>query len=425
MSNAERYDEDQEKLRRTSEGEPDDEDVRVAIPTAPEVNPDVYRDVLPMIFRGFLTLSAEIHGVSFVFKSLNQHEFELVRLMGGAASIRSSRFWDLFLAYGVFAIDGQNVLVDRQRWMSQIASTFRDMQPLAKNKVIRHLSELNRRAANATTLTEAYTTESYSRYRWAQVQGLDLSTPAVTGVPGTDLLGLNWAQLAWRALNYFEDTSAQQEREWENAKFIGSCSAGKGIQKVYNRDHDRHRKDAEQRIARKDRVLRHVMEGLPIDDTKTVRNGQVVEVAQTVEQLADQLDKSLRGEKDWHDQVVEQHEQRVKQQLQSRQEQFQELVRLSNEKFDGKRLVGSSELRGLSTAEVQERILRAKQLEAQAVAQGFVQPDAGQEERMSNFLDRHGLLGPGVETSIETSDRDPSGATPLPPSRDRGKPWRP
>lgn len=423
---AENYEDEQERLLRKQEGEPDPDDVRIDIPQAPEVNPEVYTDVTPMLFRCFLTQYAEVNGVSFVFKSLNQHEFEMVRLMSGFQGERvTARFWDLFLAHGVFLIDGQNVLVDRQRWMPRIANAFRDMQPTARSKVIRHLSELNRRAANATTLTEAYTMEQYSRYRWAQVHGLDLTLSAVTGIAGTDQLGLNWAQLTWRALNYFEDLAHTQEREWENAKFIGSCSAGKGIQKVYSRDTDRHRKEAEDRIARKDKVLRHILEGRPMEDDKTLRHGQVVQVAQTVEQLADQLEKSLRGEKDWHDEVVEAHEKRVADQFKQQQSQLREIAEASEKKFEGKRLVGNSEIQGLTPQQVQERIQRSRQLEAQKVAQGFVYPELENQEKMSRFLGRHGLLGPAVETTVETTDRDPSGATPLPPPRERGRPWRP
>lgn len=425
MTQATAYDKDQESLRRKNEGETDD-DSRPLIPKAPEVNQEVYRDVAPMLFRGFLSVSATISGVPFVFKSLNQHEFDMIHLMGGGADEQAPGFWDLFLAHGVFLIGGQNVLVERQRWMPKIANTFRDMLPAAKAKVIRHLSELNHRAANATTLTEAYMMETYSRYRWAQFHGLNLSCTSVTGIAGTETLGLNWAQLTWRALNYYEDQGAVYEREWDNAKFIGSCSAGKGMQRIYNKDHDRHRTEAEDRIARKDKILRHVLEGRPMDDGTTLRNGQIVEVAQTVEQLADQLDRSLRGEQDWHDRVVAEHEQRALDARQQKKEHLLALTEASNKKFEGRRITGSTnEMVGLTPAQVQERIQRSRQLQAQALAQGMVYPEAEQAERMSRFLERHGLLGQEVETNIGVSDQDTSGATPIPPPRDPGKPWRP
>jgi hypothetical protein len=422
---AEQYGEEQEKLRRKSEGEDDPDDLRTVIPQAPEVNPEVYKDVTSVLFRGFLTSTAEINDVLFVFKSLNQHEFELTRLMGGFANEGrvTSRFWDLFLAFGVFMVDGQNVLVDRQRWMPKIANMFRDMQPTARAKVIRHLSELNRRASNATVLVEAYAMENYSRYRWAQLHGLDLSLAAVTGIAGTADLGLNWAQLTWRAINYFEDTSAAAEREWENAKFVGSCMAGKGIQKIYNRDHDRHRKEMQDKIARKDRLLRHVYEGISLDEGPTLRDGQVVLLAQTTEQLADQVAKSLKGEKDWHDEVVDAHEQRIKDRVAAQREQLVAAAKASEESFRGQTIYGGSDTIGLTRAQVQERIARQKQIEAQRVSQGFVQPTPEESEKMERFMDRWGIA-PGVSTTVGTSDKDPETAIPLPPVKTPGKPWR-
>lgn len=421
---AEDYENDQERIRLKHEGETND-DARPIIPKAPEVHPEVYRDVAPMLFRGFLVITATISDVTFVFKSLNQHEYDMIQLMGGTDE-RSHAFWDLFLAYGVFLVGGQNVLVDRQRWVPKIANTFRDMQPSAKAKVIRHLSELNRRSANATTLTEAYAMESYSRYRWAQFHGLDLSSSAVTGIDSTESLGLNWAQLTWRALNYYEDLATVYEREWDNAKFIGSCSAGKGMQKIYNKDHDRHRKEAEDLIARKDKILRHVIEGRPLEDGTTIRNGQVVEVATTVEQLADQLDRSLRGEQDWHDRVVAEHEQRALTQRQKQKDHLASLTEASNKKFEGRYISGgSNELVGLSPQQVAERIQRSRQIQAQDLARGMVYPDAEKADRLNKFLDRHGILGQDIETTIGVSDQDPSDAIHIPPPREPGKPWRP
>src|ERR1700743_2516469 len=78
--------------------------IKIPPPKDPEVNPEVYKDVIPLLMRGFLTQPAEIGDVPFLFKSLNHHEMEMVRLMGGYREDRpaSNRFWDTFLAYGVF-----------------------------------------------------------------------------------------------------------------------------------------------------------------------------------------------------------------------------------------------------------------------------------------------------------------------------------
>jgi len=132
------------------------------LPESAEVNPEVYGDVERILFRGFLTVAGEINGVPFVFKSLNHHEFELLRMTGGmyeTVGDTPDSFWNRFLAYGVLMVDGANVLSDRERWIPEITTTFGTLPAAAKARVIRYLSEINRRASDAITLTEAYSME--------------------------------------------------------------------------------------------------------------------------------------------------------------------------------------------------------------------------------------------------------------------------
>lgn len=421
MGGAASYEEQQAALKRKFEG---DADIHIEAPKEPEVNPAVYRDVEPMVFRGFLTIPAEINGAIIVFKSLNNHEFELLRLSGAFEKNVGYKFWDIFLSYGVFMVDGQNVLTDRSRWMAEIGKMFGQMDLKPKQRVIRYLSEINRRASNAVLLSECYFTEAYSRYRWAQLKGLDLASPSVTGVAGTEQLGLNWAQLTWRALNFFEDRNEQLERDWDNAKFVGSCLAGKGIQKIYQQDTDRRKKDKEERFSRKDRILRQVLLGeKPVEKLKQL-NGAVLTGAHTAEELAEQLEKDLRGEKDWHDKIIEEHETRVRENFASRQRQVKQLVQQHAEEFGQKNVIGGTDLRGLSPAEVQERIVRQKQYENQAAARGMVYPELS-DPKTAQFLDRWGISETGVNVTVEDTDRDPSTAVPIAPPRQGATPVTP
>jgi hypothetical protein len=77
-------------------------------------------------------------------------------------------------------------------------------------------------------------------------------------------------------------------------------------------------------------------------------------------------------------------------------------------------------MQGLTPQQVQERITRSRQLQAQQAARGIVVPDAEQEEKISRFMDRH-----GYNPTIGMTDQDPSGAITPPVPREPGKPWRP
>ena len=347
----------------------------------------------------------------------------MLRLSGMFEKGTSYKMWDTLLAYNVFMVDGQNVLVERERLLPKLIAMFNDMEPKAKQLLIRHMSEINRRANNAVTLSECYAMEVYSRYRWLQLRGLDLCQPTVTGVPGTERLGMNWAQLTWRVLNSLDDRHEETEREWENAKFVGSCFAGKGIQKIYDQDNDRRRKEKDDKLARKDKILRQVLLGeKPIEKHKQLA-GAVLTGPTSVEELATQLEKDLRGEKDWHDRVIEEHEQRIKENIQGRQEQVRELSQRHEEEFFGKRVVGGTDFTGLSAAEVQERMQRRKQLEAQQQARRMVRPEILEDEKAVGFLDKWGVTNSEVGFSVRQTDKDPSAAVPITPPKQGGKPF--
>lgn len=400
-------------------------DIEIVVPKDPEVDPVVYNDVEQLLFRGFLVRAAEINESAFVFKSLNHHEFEMIRWMSGLhdQTLVRDQFYNAFLSYGVFMVAGTNILPERERWLPMLSEMFSSMPAKAKTKLVWNLSEINRKAANATTLTEAYSMESYSRFRWAQLKGLDLMSTATTGILGTEKLGMNIGQLTWRALNYYEDLKETTEREWEHAKFVGSCMVGKGLSKIYNSDRDRRRKEHEERVSRKDKLLRQVLLGQTIEAT-TIKNGQLVVAANTVEELAAQLERDLKGEKDWHDQVVADYENRVRSAMHDRR---QELARMSQERekeFNGKMLRGSTDMTGLTPEEVQQRIERRRQVNAQNLATRVVHPEV-QDPHMASFLDKWAPYeDEGVRTSVSGTERDTSEATPLKRAEPRAVPFR-
>lgn len=406
------YDEEQLALRRKQglEEEGAEDDFHIEAPKGlPEVNPEVFRDVEPLLFKGFVYAQAVINDVPFVFKSLNHHEFEYLALMGGlqGAPKLVSRNLNYFLALGVLMMNGVNVLADRENWLPQIADMFGSFAEGARRKIVFHLSEINRRANRAVILSEAYALEAQSRLRWAQFQGLTLSSSSVTGFHGTDVLGLNWGQLTWRAINHFEDSREQTEREWENSKFIASAMAGKGMSKVYAQDRRRRQTEREETLARRDRIIRFAL----LNETPTglTKDGQNMVAARTVEELATQLERDLKGEKDWHDMVVDHYEQQARQAHEQRVQIIRDRYQEHETEFGGRGVVGRDrDMRGLTPDEVREQIDRRRQLAAQRMAAAASLPEL-HDPKMSQFIDKWANAG---------------AKTPLPTERLKGLPFR-
>lgn len=406
------YDEEQLALRRKQglEEEDAEDDFHIEAPKGlPEVNPEVFRDVEPLLFKGFVYAPAVINNVPFVFKSLNHHEFEYLALMGGLQGSPKvvNRNLDYFLALGVLMMNGVNVLVDRENWLSQIAEMFASFAEGPRRKIVFHLSEINRRANRAVVLSEAYALEPQSRLRWAQFQGLNLSSPSVTGFPGSDVLGFNWGQLTWRAINHFEDRRELAEREWENSKFIASAMAGKGMSKVYAQDRRRRQTEREETLARRDRIIRFAL----LNETSSggSKDGQHMVAARTVEELATQLERDLKGEKDWHDMVVDHYEQQARQAHEKRVQIIRDRYQEHESEFGGRGVVGRDrDMHGLTQDEVRQQIERRRQLAAQKMAAAASLPEL-HDPKMSQFIDKWASAG---------------AKTPLPTERLKGLPFR-
>jgi hypothetical protein len=388
-----RYNEAQEKLRSqykgsSSSSDEGEEDLHISVPQQVEVNPEVFKDVEPLLFRGFLHFNVEINGVSFVLKSLNHHEFERLGMSLDLDNFKGrQQFYTKFLAFGVLLVDGTNVLVERDRWIPEITKMFEGLEEGARRKMIRHMSEINRRANRAVMLTEAYCLEHVSRLRWAQFQGLDLTSSAVTGFLGTPGLGLNWAQLTWRALNFFESQREQIERDWENAKFIASATAGsKGMSQVNSQDKLRRERELAEKLEHRDKVLHAAFLGQSLEEAK---KDSSIMVARTVEELANQLEKDLKGEKDWHDRVVEEHEQKARDAYQQRRQQLQEMQSRQTQQLGPNAVSGGvTSFKGMSAAEVRERIQKQQQHTAERLEEVQKAYPEAFDPKMARFLDK-------------------------------------
>lgn len=373
------YEAEQEKLRTGQEGLEEGE--LMPLPKEPEVDPRVYRDVEPLLFRGFLVLPATLGSdIRLVLKSLNHHEYERLHLAHGG---RSQDFYLDFLSYSTFMVKGKVVLSEERR--EAIRDLYASLPEPLKQRILSALAEVNRKASDAVRLVEAYSMETLSRLRWAQYKGVDLTSSAVTGIPGTGELGYNWGQLLWRALNYFQDTREETDRHWEHAKFIGGCFAGKGINKVHNQDRRRRREEIEHRIARKDQILREVVLLEKDAELKIVRDGAVVKAAASVEDLASQLENDLKGEEDFHDRVVRAVEDYHAKVREDREAELRRLYEEAEKKADGQRLIGTTDRTGMTEEEMKQRVARTHAVMNQTVAQRIVRPAPPEENPYERY----------------------------------------
>lgn len=295
--------------------------IEVNVPTTyVQTDETVWEDLEKYLFNGFLTSHAIIYNQSFVFKTLNHLELKSIEMMRtspiGSSEARSA-FRSAFIAYSVLMANGSNVLWDRPRNIQRLVKTFSRIPGPQQDKIIESLSALNSKGVRVYPLTEIYAYENRSRFRWAQYKDVNLNSTAVTGLPGTEHIGMNQCQLTWIAMNRFLDKRDDMERDWANAKFVGSCMAGKGIRSVEEKDRLRLERERNEREDKKMEVLKSYLNrtvGAPKAkaDIVSLPDGRTAEVtgrfrADSAEELAAQLSAALNDEKDSHDLAIERH----------------------------------------------------------------------------------------------------------------------
>lgn len=181
------------------------------------------------------------------------------------------------------------------------------------------------------------------------------------------------------------------------------------------------KKERETRLERKDKIIRLVLLGEnPEVDSKT---NQIKIVARTVEELASQLERDLRGEKDWHDEIVAKEEAKIRAAIQDRQSKLQQLIQSKREDRSSPR-AAFTDMVGLTKEEIAQRVVRRRQLEAQEAASRIVHPELT-DERMSDFNEKYidKYMHKSVADRIQVTDRDPSEVL-NPPVRPPGTPFR-
>ncbi len=305
--------------QETSEGR-----IEIAAPQRNAITfetPDgVWDDLESYLFTGFLTTHAEIQGVQMVFKTLNPNELRNISYMRTYASQSTeykNQFRSLFIAHSVFMVNGQNFLYKRSDNIDRLVKIINKLGSAVQDRIVVNLSALNAKAQRIHGIVEAYSFEPRSRFRWAASKDTILNSVNLTGLPGTEELGMNVCQTTWVALNRIQDLREDIERNWANSKFIGGCFVGKGMRSIEEKDKNRLQEEEQQRQEKRSKALREYLNrgGEKEDTIKEMflmPDGRRVEVASrykasTADELAKELSAALNEEKDEHDLAVEAH----------------------------------------------------------------------------------------------------------------------
>ncbi len=375
--------------------------VRISVPDSyrPVDDDEVWTDLEAYLYQGFLTSSAHIVGKTFVFKTINHHELRYIsylRSMKTAPSEAQELHRAALISHSVFMIDGENLLPDRHRKTARLIKLVSRLPSSAQDSIVEALAAVNEKASLLRPLVEVFVHETRSRFRWMHSSGSPVHSTVNTGVHGTDEIGMNYCQQSWVALNRLLDVKEQMERDWTNAKFVGSCFAGKGVRAVDEKDRARAAREKSEQEELKVKVLHGYLNRTPgelkepevflPDGRKAVVVGRFR--ADSAQELADQMEAVVNQEKDHHDLVIEAKMRQVRERAESMDDSRQRIYQAPQFLNEGVPVSGSSRVLG-GKADADALLARIRGLQAEQMAKHHRIIDGKDAENSDG--------GPGVE----------------------------
>ena len=260
----------------------------------------LYADVVELIETGFLTQHLEMGGVPVVLRTLRPRELSdlLLRSVQG----NEVEWMRHHIAASVHMVNGY--AIEPQYASNQAWYVYNEwVKNLHYEQVIvvyTYVTGLRNRVGRATRIVDAYCHERYSRSQWR-----------MSGPPVGDR---NIVQRLWLAYNEAEDRYEADLRQWQHTRSIVGSMSGKGAKSLQEAE----KKWDEKRENRARRTIEDAVnwiisgereEQAPMTVTIDGKTYEVpkVHAAQTVEEMESEMMRAVRGEKDYHDLMVDRY----------------------------------------------------------------------------------------------------------------------
>jgi hypothetical protein len=115
---------------------------------------------------------------------------------------------------------------------------------------------------------------------------------------------MNYAQRMWLAYNQVEDMRNQEHAVWQHAKFIASAHNPKGVRLVELKEKNRNQQENHRRQDVLDRFYYKSI-GVLDEEDRLVDGRPIAKASKSVEELADEFHRWVKGDQDEHDRIVE------------------------------------------------------------------------------------------------------------------------
>ena len=256
---------------------------------------DAYHNLADLIYKGFLCLRVNFKGQFLIFKTINEKEYDLIKLYSGPDN--TLRFNINYLVFSLLIIDGENILKQRGNRYKEFFNFFSEIPVDFFNTIYKELIDLRQTLSDLNEYLEGFCYTNQSRRMWSNYPN------TLVGIPGVEELGFNGYQEYWVSINRMLDEEEEYDKQFSLAVLIASASNPKGAK------HLRSQHDANTQTTR-DKRKKIALEGT----VKTINwsaEGWAAPV-DTAEELVAELERQMHGFKDKHDLFIEKYLQGLK-----------------------------------------------------------------------------------------------------------------
>jgi len=311
----------------------------------------IYKDVEVLISENFLTESVLLTDIHVVLRSTLPQDLIVLRTQ---EILPDKDYLRWFVCHHVYMLNGMVLPTDKSEnsAFSLFHGGFSDLQDEIIEVLFYAVLGLRNRVMRAINIVEAFCYERYSRTYWNTL-----------GKEGVSWGNANTCVKIWRTYNQIQDLNEADEQQWQHTRVVsGSMSKGasEAVEKFLK---ESRRKQEEYRRKVIERAVNWVIYGDPKEEKKAPLKVKVgdklydmptTKGAQTAEELIDEMKKVMSGEKDFHDILVEEYQEKIRKKRQELIEERRRKVEEAIKKREEQEITGGTILAGY-TAEQLER----------------------------------------------------------------------
>jgi hypothetical protein len=366
----------------------------IEIPT-PEFE-TTYKYIKNLIFDGFVPFHIQFFGIKLIMKGLNPDEYRFIEMI----ELEPIRRVPLYFLYSIVLVDGDSILPYRADLHEDFIKFWLSLPTKVCERAINIVQAIQNAQSDCYENLEGYLYETESRYIWGVHGKRAIKNKLIKGI---ELIGLNTAQESWVMFNTREDLKEEQDRQFDHSKFIVSgMVGGKEIKKIETSENLRQK---EERQRRQDVRLKNKKDKIMLGPSLN-----------TADDLVKELERQIRGEKDIHDQIVDQHEKKLREFMDLRRSEMEQLATIRDEvqKGEGSKSVSPEEMQKV-LEEVSDPIdiimqadhytskIEQTSLSKQSKPEGFQPPKA---KRIGDMKPSKSIFDPEVQKELEKLKSD-------------------